>query len=193
MYDYNNKCVQRLNPLPLCDCIVYKHVQCRVPPVNKTDPEDQLTFLHNKEQLPIYVLGCKKFLTTQEIMNVLLDSDLNMKSVCSQVPFAVASNAVFIVDLSKLEAAKDILCDDMGSWKWSGSFRRWCSVSSEGFVKLLGKDEPENGLPCDAYHIWKRYYSLQASPDLKKMVVILEGRKISHDELVCYNTFHFNN
>ena len=88
-------------------------------------------------------------------MNVLLDSDLNMKSACSQVRFAVASNAVFIVDLSKLEAAKDILCDDMGSWKWSGNFRRWCSVSSEGFVKLLGKDEPENGLPCDAYHIWK--------------------------------------
>ena len=65
-------------------------------------------------------------------------------------------------------------------------------MSSEGFVKLLGKDEPENGLPCDAYHIWKRHYSLQASPDLK-MVVILEGRKFSHDELDCYNTFHFNN
>ena len=66
-------------------------------------------FLHNKEQLPIYVQGCKKFLTTQEIMNVLLDSELNLKSVCSQVPFAVMSNTVFIVDISKLASAKDIL------------------------------------------------------------------------------------
>ena len=108
-------------------------------------------------------------------MNVLLDSELNLKSVCSQVPFAVMSNTVFIVDISKLASAKDILCDDMGSWKWSGSFRRWCSVSSEGFVKLLGKDEPESGLSSDTYHVWKRYYCLQASPDVKKMVVLLEG------------------
>ena len=151
----------------------YTNTQCRAQAEFIADPE--LTFLHNKKQIPIYALGCKKFLTTQEIMNVLLDSDLNLKSVCSQVPFAVTSNAVFIVDLSKVATAKDILCDDMGSWKWSGSFRRWCSVSSEGLVKLLGKDEPESGLSSDTYHVWKRYYCLQAGPDLKKMIVILEG------------------
>ena len=49
-------------------------------------------------------------------------------------------------------------------------------MSSEGFVKLLEKVEPESGLSSDAYHIWKRYYCLQASPNVKKMVVILEGR-----------------
>ena len=102
---------------------IHKHAQYRAQPEIKTDSEDQVTFLHNKEQLPIYVQGYKKFLTTQEIMNVLLDSELNLKSVCSQVPFAVMSNTVFIVDISKLASAKDILCDDMGSWKWSGSFR----------------------------------------------------------------------
>lgn len=151
----------------------YTNIQCRAQADIKADRE--LVFLHEKEQIPIYALGCKKFLTTQEIMNVLLDSDLNLISVCSQVPFGVSSNAVFIVDLSKVASARDILCDDMGSWKWSGSFRRWCSVSSEGFVKLLGKEAPEGGLSSDTYHVWKRYYCLQASPDLKKMVVLLEG------------------
>ena len=105
-------------------------------------------------------------------MNVLLDSDLKLESVCTEVPFAVSTSAVFVVDLS---SAKDILCDDMGAWKWSGSFRRWYSVSNQGFVKLLGKNEPEGGLLSDTYHVWKRYYCLQASPDVKKMVVILEG------------------
>jgi hypothetical protein len=168
----------------LCDCI-NKHAQCRAQPEIKTDPEDQLTFLHNKEQLPIYVPGCKKFLTTQEILNVLLDSELKLKSVCTQVPFAVMSNAVFIVDLSKLASAKDISCDDMGSWKWSGSFNSWCLVSSEGFVKLLGKDVPESGLSSDTYHIWKRYYCLQASPDVKKMIVLLEGKQFFNIDSVC--------
>ena len=50
-----------------------------------------LLFFMTKNKSPIYALGCKKFLTTQEIMNVLLDSDLNLK------PFGVASNAVFII------------------------------------------------------------------------------------------------
>jgi hypothetical protein len=74
-----------------------------------------------------------------------------------------------------INIAKNISCDDMGSWKWSGSFNSWCLVSCEGFVKLLGKDVPESGLSSDTYHIWKRYYCLQASPDVKKMIVLLKG------------------
>ena len=161
------KCAQRLNTLPICDCIIIYTNICYIGLHQwiKLILQINLHIFITKDQLSIYLLDCKKFLMTQEI-NVLLDSDLNKKPVCSQFPLLLPL-MLFIVNL-KLQW---ILCDDMGSWKWSGSFRRWCFVSS-GFVKLLGKDEPENGLPCDAYHIWKQYYSLQTSPDLKMVVTL---------------------
>ena len=58
-----------------------------------------------------------KMLTTQEILNILLDSDLDSESVCTEVPFGVNVNAAF---LSKLKSSRDVLCDDMGTWSWGG-------------------------------------------------------------------------
>ena len=109
-------------------------------------------------------------------MNVLLDSDLKNESVCTEVPFAVHVNTVFIVDLSKLNSAKDVLCDDMGTWTWNRSFRRWCTVTSDGTTRILGKRIHPIEIPPAAYQVWKRYYYLKGSPDVKKMVVFLQGK-----------------
>jgi hypothetical protein len=106
---------------------------------------------------------------------VLLDCDLQQDEICSQVPFSVNKNGIFIVDLNRLGSTKDILCDDMGVWMWSGSFKRWCLVSSNGFVKLHKKNVSMQDINADSYRMWKRYYSLKASPDIRKMVILLEG------------------
>ena len=133
-----------------------------------------LVLLHGKAELPTYSSN-NKFLTTQEAINVLLDGDLQQDEICSQVPFSVSKNGIFIVDLNTLGCPKDILCDDMGVWTWSGSFKRWCLVSSHGFVKLYKKNISLQELNANSYRIWKRYYSLKASPDIRKMVILLEG------------------
>ena len=113
-------------------------------------------------------------ITTVQCIDILLDPELSENVVCTQVPFDVNCNSLFVVDLSKLSNPRDISCDDMGVWKWSGSYRRWLSVNGLGYVQILGKTLSEiPSLPC--YQIWKRYYANKSSQDLKKMVVTLKG------------------
>lgn len=133
-----------------------------------------LTTLHSIPELPIYA-NPKKIFTTQDAINILLSFDLQESSICTRVPFSVEVNAAFVVDLNKLNSPKDILCDDMGVWSWGGSTKRWVSVNKYGFVTFL-KSMPEDS-PSDntCYRVWKRYYALKASPDVKKMILLLEG------------------
>lgn len=108
-------------------------------------------------------------------MDILLDPELSPELVCTRMPFDVDCNSVFVVDMSKLSNPKDISCDDMGVWKWNGSYRRWLAIDEKGVVCVLGKTLAE--APCTPhYHIWKRYYENKSSQDLKKMIVTLEGK-----------------
>ena len=110
-----------------------------------------------------------KLLSTNEYGNVLLNANLQDSSICSRVPFAVEGNAAFIVDLNKLSSSNDVTCDDMGVWKWGGSRKRWVSVDEGSFVSFLN-----DNLEKDCYQIWRRYYSLKVSPDVKKMIIMVE-------------------
>ena len=47
----------------------------------------------------------------------------------------------------------------------------WISVDKEGFVTFLKKDQHDSS----SYRVWKRYFYLKASPDVKRMVLMLEG------------------
>ena len=116
----------------------------------------------------------KKLLSTQEAVGVLLSSGLEESSICARVPFAVEMNAAFVVNLNKLSAPNDILCDDMGVWTWGGSNKRWISVDDEGFVMFL-KQKEKDGSDCSYYRVWKRYYYLKSSPDVKRMIIMLAG------------------
>lgn len=128
-----------------------------------------LSLLHNLQELPVYAQPTK-LLTTEECVTILLNSELSNSLICGKVPFSVETNAVFVVDLNKLTSPNDITCDNMGVWKWGGSRKRWLSVDDEGFVSFLEKNEDE-----DCYLVWKRYFSLKASPDVKRMIIVLQG------------------
>lgn len=143
---------------------------CRVKSEIKT-----VTKLHGLEELPIYSQP-KKLLTTQEAITALLCSpdETEEPSICTRVPFNVDINAAFVVDLNRFKSPKDVVCDDMGVWSWGGSNKRWISVDENGFVTFLkNKEDKKSGDAC--FRVWKRYYSLKASPDVKKMILMLEG------------------
>ena len=130
-------------------------------------------------------------LTTVEVMNTLLDPDLSQHLICSKVPFAIDCNSVFLVDMSKLGSSHDIVCDDMGRWNWSGSYRAWLSVDELGDISVLGKSKPEIPDPeLSHYGIWKRYYHNKSSPDLKKIVVTLESEVHIHSDHACTCMFY---
>ena len=143
------------------------------PEVESTATE--LSRLHDLKELPVYAQP-NKMLTTQEAVSVLLSSELQESSICTKVPFSVEINAVFIVDLNKLASPNDVLCDDMGVWTWGGSSKRWISVDSDGFIIFLKKSQTGDDESC--YLVWKRYYNLKSSPDVKRMIIILEGKDV---------------
>ena len=147
----------------------YPHL-CRVKP----EVESDVSWLHGIKQLPVYAQPTK-MLSTHEAVGVLLNSQLEESSVCSRVPFAVEMNAVFIMSVNKLAAPKDLLCDDMGAWTWGGSSKRCISVDEEKFVIFLKKDQHDSS----SYRVWKRYFYLKASPEVKRMVLMQEGRSWS--------------
>ena len=76
---------------------------------------------HDNPKLPVYSYHSSR-LDTQEIVNAVLDNDLDDSKMCSVQPTNVENNVVFVVDLGKLEAMKDLYCDDMGAWKHNGVY-----------------------------------------------------------------------
>ena len=132
--------------------------------------------LHNNPEIPLYSKS-SRFHNTTEILNIILDPELDELCVCSQLPFGVDCNSVFLVDMTKLRSPRDIVCDDMGSWKWGGSYRMWLSLDETGFVAVIGKAKPDSIDPELSYfRIWKRYYENKSSSDLKKIIVTIEGK-----------------
>ena len=90
-------------------------------------------------------------------------------------PINVENNTVFVVDLGKLKSAKDIYCDDMGSWRHNGVYHTWLDVDSNGHVSTLGKQKPLQPAP-HTYYITKKYFVHKSSSDLKKNVTTLSGK-----------------
>ena len=130
-------------------------------------------FLHDLSTLPIYCQSSKQLNTTQ-CVNILLDPELSTDSLCTRVPFDISCNSVFVIDMSSLMNPKDIVCNDMGVWKWKGSYRRWLSVDETGYIVTIGKSLAK--VPdVHCYRIWKRYYENKSSRDLSRMVVTMEG------------------
>ena len=135
--------------------------------------EDSPCYLHSNEKIPIFSKH-DKFLTTQQVITSLLDPSLNKTSICRAVPFSVACNSVFIVDLSCLDSPKDVQCDDMGAWKDNGHFKQWCSVTEDGAVTFHGKTRPSTH--DSMYFITRKYYVNKSSRDVQKMVILLKGK-----------------
>ena len=104
---------------------------------------------------------------------MLLSPQLAKEQICSRVPFSVNCNGIFVVDLNNVKDVRDVLVDDMGVWQWKGSYRVWCTVE-DGEVVTAGKNQPNSD---HAYQIWQRYYENKTSPDVKKYVVLLQGKQ----------------
>ena len=84
------------------------------------------------------------------------------------------TNATFVVDLNELNSPGDITCDDMGVWKWGGSRKKWMLVDENGFVSSL--DDKVQDPNC--YLVWRHYYTLKVSPDVKRLIIVLQGQLI---------------
>lgn len=132
-----------------------------------------------------------KLLTTEKSINIILDPELTPNCICKRLPIGVNCNSIFLVDMCCLANPKDIVCDDMGSWRWGGSYRVWLKVNEFGGITVLGKDLPkQKSDDFPFYRIWKRYYVNKSSPDLKKLIVTIEGKQECTYKLLQFNKWH---
>ena len=97
---------------------------------------------------------------TQEIVNALLNPELDDDMIYTMQTVNVEHNAVFTVDLEKLNNVKDLYCDDMGSWQYNGVYHSWLTVNDIGFVSTLGKQKPSE-VTFDMHYIIKNTSSIE--------------------------------
>ena len=126
-------------------------------------------YYNGNSKLPVYSRQPER-LDTQETVNILLDPELSTRKICSSQPLNAEHNAIFVVDISKLEDKKDIYCVDMGSWKYNGVYWSWVEVDEDGFVTAHGKQQPMESEAV--FHITKKYFVHKTSTDLKTVALL---------------------
>ena len=140
--------------------------------------ESLIEYYGGRKDLPVFARQ-KKHLSTTEIVEALLDPDLDETQICKTQPVGIESNLAFIVNLKHLKNPKDVLCDELGSWKCNGCHHTWVVVNEHGVADICGKKKPSNKDGA-MYRITKKYYYNKGSPDFHRMVVFLEGMCTAH-------------
>ena len=149
---------------------------CMLVPCLRRKPvkeETLIEYYSGRKDLPIFARQ-KKHLSTAAIVEALLDPDLEQDQICKTQPVGIESNLAFIVDLKHLKHPKDVLCDELGSWKCNGCHHTWVVVNEDGIADICGKEKPCNKDGA-LYRITKKYYINKGSSDFHRMVVFLEG------------------
>ena len=58
---------------------------------------------------------------SEEILRILLDTNLDKRKISHERPTQINKSATFIVDLDSLKQPDDVKKDDFGKWNYSGS------------------------------------------------------------------------
>ena len=112
--------------------------------------------------------------TTSEIMKILL-RPIAENVTCTVPPHNISHNVSFLLDTSGLESKNDWKCDDMGAWKNNKVQRIQLDIEPGGDV--IPVDNSHEG-----YTLKRVYYKDKSSPDLRKIISFLPGKK--HDSLL---------
>ena len=106
-----------------------------------------------------------------EIVKILLES-YEEEYLCKSQPIDVSNNVTFLVSNSSFKNVKDIVYDDMGSWKHNGSPLKYFVVDkSSGNNDLKSSATKDSG----CYILKRICYQNISSLDLRKIVATISG------------------
>ena len=83
-----------------------------------TESTHDIEYFCNNPMLPIYSRLTTGYMFEQ-LVNILM-TDIKEESICKVRPTGVSENASFVIDLDHVKFG-DIKCDDVGSWKCTGT------------------------------------------------------------------------
>ena len=118
--------------------------------------------------------------TPIEIFEILIKPAEDV-TTCKIVPHCISHNVCFLMDATRLKSQSDWKSDDMGTWKNNG-------VQHLPFVlqddNVYSADEIQNECGGESYTMKRIYYKNKSSPDVKKIVSILEGNVLLMNKLM---------
>ena len=141
--------------------------------LNDSDDNDKLLLNADgrpyKDDVSVLVfLQRKTAFSWEEIAKILLRK-YDKEQVCLSQSINVSNNVSFLLDHSKFQNESDIMCDNMGVWKHTGSPEICFTLSDE--TSDISKCYTNNsGEGSKVYTLKQVYYRNTSSGDVRKIV-----------------------
>ena len=127
----------------------------------------------NDVSVPVF-LRIKSAFSWEEITKILLRK-YDKEQVCLSQRIIVSNNISFLLDHSKFQNESDIMCDNMGVWKHTGSPKICFTLSDE--TSDISKCNTNNtGEGSKVYTLKRVYYRNTSSGDVRKIVSTVYGK-----------------
>ena len=123
--------------------------------------------------LPVYSVGRRSGIATEEAVAILLDEEIDGTQVARAVPTSVSKNTLFIVDLESphVKNLTTLLADDLGSWKATGTKTSYFREPTKS-IPLTKVTDTLFGV----YRCTRSYYRNTSEPELLQVIISLKGR-----------------
>ena len=112
-------------------------------------------YFKGDKELPIYSRVSSGY-AVGDVVNILLNSNMDERRVCTVQPLSVSENATFVVDVDTVHF-QDLKADDLGVWLPTGTKLFFCFTSS-GSLKIAQKATAELRSESCYYTLTCRYY-----------------------------------
>lgn len=122
--------------------------------------------------LPVYSVGRRSGIATEEAIAILLDEEIDRTQVARAVPTSVSKNTLFIVDLESPHVKSlRTLSADLGSWKATGTKTSYFREPTKS-IPLTKVTDTLFGV----YRCTGSYYRNTSEPELLGVIISLKGR-----------------
>ena len=122
--------------------------------------------------LPVYSVGRRSGIATEEAIAILLDEEIDRTQVARAVPTSVSKNTLFIVDLESPHVKSlRTLSADLGSWKATGT--------KTSYFREPTKSIPLTKVTDTLFGVYRctcSYYRNTSEPELLRVIISLKGR-----------------
>lgn len=167
---YTAVCIQRYVLLIICQSLTFPHnisctfILCRIAFDSQADEESTVVeYLHDDRDFPVFSriktgYGC------EQLINILMSSEVSSDRVCLFRPTAVSENATFLIDVDAVRFS-DLKSDDMGTWKAIGTKSTNFRITNRIIYFSPGDGRPLN-------HTLTRRYFVHKTYDLYKRIIV---------------------
>ncbi|CAG2206412.1 unnamed protein product [Mytilus edulis] len=124
-----------------------------------------LEYYDGDKRLPILMRECKG-VKTREALNFIINEDnLDKENISTIVPTTINQNVSFLVDTKKIGSWKNLLSDDMGTWKTTCVANRFYKWDEKGDLISTPSRQPE------CFIVYRHQYVNLSSPDLHRIII----------------------